>query len=181
MNATVVYWIVLTMMLVGIIGAFVPGLPGMIFVVVGVIIWGFVKGFDGALIWPIVVTSVVFLLNIGLDFLSSYWGAKKFGASNWGQIGAVVGMILGVFGLLPTLPFGGPLLGLLVGPLLGAFIGEFLYQSKLAFVPRLKQASLSSIGIIVGSVLGKVLQGLLTMVAVAVFIISTWSTVMTGS
>jgi uncharacterized protein len=181
MSASVIYWIVLALMLVGIIGAFVPGIPGMILVVVGVVIWGFVKGFDSSLMVPIIVTAVVFLLNFGIDFLAGYWGAKKFGASSWGQIGAVIGMVLGLFGLLPALPFGGPLLGLLVGPILGAFVGEFLYQRRLELTLRIKQSFLSSIGIVVGSVLGKVMQGLLTLVAVAVFIFSTWPTAFTGS
>ena len=54
---------------------------------------------------------------MGVDFLAGYIGAKQAGASKWGQIGAFVGLLLGFFGLLPTLPFGGPLLGILFGPL----------------------------------------------------------------
>ena len=56
---------------------------------------------------------------------------KKAGASKWGQIGSFVGLLLGFFGLLPALPVGGPLLGMLIGPLLGAIVGEFIYQRKL--------------------------------------------------
>jgi uncharacterized protein len=179
MTATVIYWIVLLLMLVGVVGSFLPGLPGAALILVGVVIWGISQGF-GTVVWPLVTVCVVLLLNLGIDFLATYWGAQKFGASQWGQIGAVVGMLVGVFGLLPTLPVGGPLLGLLIGPILGAFVAEFLYLSKVAFWTRLKQSMLSSLGIVVGSVLGKVLQGILALAAVIVFVVVTWPMVMVG-
>jgi uncharacterized protein len=179
MTATTIYWIVLLLMLVGVLGSFLPGLPGAILILAGVIIWGATQGF-GTIVWPLVTICVVLLLNLGIDFLATYWGAQKFGASKWGQIGAVVGMVLGVFGLLPALPFGGPLVGLLVGPILGAFVAEFLYLSKLEFWPRLKQSFLSSLGIVVGSVVGKVLQGILAVGAMLVFVLATWPLVMAG-
>jgi uncharacterized protein YqgC (DUF456 family) len=116
------YWLLVAVMVVGIVGAVVPGIPGTILILGAVVIWGMVRGFAGLEI-PLTVAIVTLLSNFGIDLLATYVGAKQAGASRWGQIGAVVGLLLGVFGLLPALPVGGPLLGLLLGPLLGAIVG----------------------------------------------------------
>ena len=85
----------------------------------------------------------------------------------------MVGLILGVLGFLPTLPFGGPLLGILLGPLVGAIIAELIYQKQLW--PAVK----AGIGIIVGSLIGNFIQGLLAIAAVVVFLLTTWQQVYT--
>lgn len=165
---TVYYWLLITLMVVGVIGAVVPALPGSSLILVAIAIWGFVQKSFASVTIPLVVTGIVFILSIAVDFLAGYIGAQKAGASKWGQIGSFVGLLLGFFGLLPTLPFGGPLLGVLFGPLLGAIVGEFLYCRNL------KVAVKAGVGIVVGTVVGNLIQGVLAAIAVIVFIISTW-------
>lgn len=167
------YWFLVALMVVGVIGAFVPGIPGSILIVVGVVVWGIAHGFAGLGI-PLAVAIAVFLASVGVEFLATYFGAKQAGASQWGQIGAIIGLVLGVFGLLPALPFGGPLLGLLIGPLLGAIIGEWLYCRDL------NRSLKAGLGIVVGSVVGKLIEGLLALTALIVFLITTWSQVIGG-
>jgi uncharacterized protein len=84
-------------------------------------------------------------------------------------------MVAGFFGLLPALPFGGPLVGILLGPLVGAIVGEFLYSKDLT------QSIKAGFGIIVGSVLGNVIQGLVAIAPVVVFIVTTWRSVFPAS
>jgi uncharacterized protein len=167
----IIYWSLIVLMVFGIIGAVVPALPGSSLILIGIIIWGFVQKSFAAISIPLIVTSIVLILSIGVDFLAGYIGAKKAGASKWGQIGAFVGLIVGFFGLLPALPFGGPLLGMLLGPLLGAIIGEYLYCKNL------QTAVKAGIGIVVGSLIGNLIQGLLALAAVVVFVFSTWGQV----
>ena len=169
----ILYWLLIALMVVGVIGAVVPGIPGASLILIGVVIWGAINGFS-TVSWPLGIALVVLLLSLGIDFLATYWGAKRAGASNWGQIGAIVGLVLGVFGLLPALPIGGPIVGVLFGPLLGAFIGEFLYRRELELNPRFKQALTASIGIVVGSLVGRLIQGVLAIGSVVVFIYTTW-------
>jgi uncharacterized protein len=169
----VLYWLLVALMVVGIIGAVVPGIPGSSLILTAIAIWGILHGF-GDLALPLAIAVLVLLLSIGIDFLAAYWGAKRAGASRWGQIGAIVGLLLGFFGLLPALPVGGPLLGLLIGPLLGAIIGEYLYRKDLNLAVR------AGIGIVVGSLIGNLIQGVLAIAAVAVFLFSTLPTVYSG-
>jgi uncharacterized protein len=163
-----IYWLLVALMVVGIIGAVVPAIPGASLILVAIVIWGFVRGSFAAISVPLVVTAVVLLLSIGVDFLAAYLGAKRAGASKWGQIGAIVGLIIGFLGLLPALPVGGPLLGMLLGPLLGAIIAEFLYRRDFFLAVK------AGVGIVVGTVVGNLIQGLLAIAAVVVFLVTTW-------
>lgn len=175
----VLYWSLVILMLVGVIGAVVPGIPGASLILIGVVVWGIVKGFSTVLL-SLIVALVVFLLSIGIDFIATYWGVKRVGASNWGLIGAMVGLVVGTLGLLPALPFGGPILGILIGPLLGAFIGEFLYRRDLPPAPRAEQAFKAGVGIVAGTVVGRLIQGILAIAAVIVFLVQTVPSVWSG-
>lgn len=170
-SITALYWLLIAVMGVGIVGAVVPGIPGTILILAAIVAWGMISGFAGLGV-PLIVAIVALVANMGIDFLAAYLGAKQAGASRWGQIGAIVGLLLGVFGLLPALPFGGPLLGLLLGPLLGAIMGEYLYRKDIRLAVR------AGLGIVVGSLIGNLIQGLLAIVVVVVFLITTWSQVM---
>jgi len=169
-----IYWILVLVMLVGVVGAVVPGIPGLGLIAIAIAIWGILTGFVG-LGFPFAVALVALALSTLIDFLATYWGARKAGASRWGVIGALVGLFLGVFGLLPALPIGGPLLGILVGPLLGAFIGELLYRRNV--VVALKAA----LGILVGNLVGVVIHLMLAIATLVIFLITTYPTLSTLS
>lgn len=169
----ILYWVLILVMFVGVVGAMVPGLPGASLILLAIVIWGLIKGFIG--LGVVLATAVIVLLvSIGIDFLATYWGAKQAGASQWGQTGSLIGLGLGIFGLLPALPFGGPLLGMLIGPFLGALIGELLYRRELAWGVRIKISGKAALGIIVGSLVGNIIQGMLALGAMIVFLVTTW-------
>lgn len=169
----VLYWVLVAMMFIGAIGEFIPAFPGITLILVSILTWCIATGFTG-IGWPIAAVFVVLILSAAVETLSIYWGAKRMGASGWGQLGAFVGALLGVFGLLPALPVGGPIVGLLVGPILGAFVAEFLYRFKEPLGSRMKIALKASLGIIFGTILGNILDGILAIAAVIIFVISTY-------
>ena len=74
---TTIYLGLIGLMIVGIIGSVVPAIPGASLILIAIIIWGFIKGSFAAISIPIIVTGVVLLLSIGVDFLAGYLGAKK--------------------------------------------------------------------------------------------------------
>jgi hypothetical protein len=162
-----IYWLLVTLMVVGVVGAVVPGIPGASLIVIAILVWGGLKGFSTISI-ALGVALLVLLLSLGVDFLATFWGAQRAGASRWGQIGAMIGLVVGFLGLLPALPFGGPLLGVFFGPLIGALIGELLYRRDL------KLAAKAALGVVVSSLIGNLVQGLLALGAVGVFLITTW-------
>ncbi|NJM95514.1 MAG: DUF456 family protein [Acaryochloridaceae cyanobacterium CSU_5_19] len=155
-------------MAIGVLGAVVPALPGSSLVLAAIVVWGLIKGL-GSISLALGVAIAVLLASTVVDLLATFWGAKKAGVSRWGQIGAMVGLLVVLLGLLPPfLVFGGPIIGLLIGPFLGAFIGELLHRRDL------KRAFKAAIAVVVSSLIGNLIQGLLALAAVIVFVITTW-------
>ena len=173
MDITTIYWIVLALMGVGVIGAIIPGLPGSSIILLAILIWSVVTDFAG-IGWPLVIIFAVLILSAGVEYLALYFGAKQSGASKWSQYGAIAGMVLGFVGLLPALPLGGPLFGVLFGAILGAFVGEYAYRSNLDSSARMEQALKASAGVVIASLIGNIIEALLAAIAVAIFIYSTW-------
>lgn len=170
---SVLYWFLVLVMLVGVVGSMVPALPGITLVFAAVLVWGFVVGFAGLkLALGVAIASLI--LGFVIDYLAGILGAQRVGASKWGQIGAIIGMLLGLFGLLPLLPTGIPLLGLIAGTVLGAFVGEFFHRRELDLWPRLKQSVKVGIAIVVGTLIGNLLQGVLALITLGVFMVTAW-------
>lgn len=178
MNYWVLYWIVIAVMVIGIIGTFVPFLPGTSLILGAILVWGIATQFTG-IAWPMILVVAILILSAAVEYFAALWGVQQVGASKWAQYGSIIGLVVGILGLLPALPVGGPLLGILIGPILGAFIGEFLYLRDLEFQPRIKQSFKASIGVFIGSVVGNVVEVFLSIVAVMIFIFTTWPQVAT--
>jgi uncharacterized protein len=176
----IVYWLLIVLMLVGVVGAIVPGIPGSSLIVISVVVWGALHGFSTVQL-SLIVAIAVLVLSLGIDWLATYWGVKFAGASNWGLTGAIAGLTLGfLLGILPfSLPLGGPLL-IIVAPIIGAFIGEFLFRRDLELSARTKQALQSCVGIVVGSIVGRLIQGVLAVAALIVFLVQTFPLVWSG-
>lgn len=177
MDFTILYWVLVAMMMIGAIGELIPGMPGASLVLAGILIWAIATGFAG-ISWSIIVVFAILVLSSAIEFLATFWGARRFGASKWGQIGAFVGLVLGVFGLLPALPFGGPIVGLLFGPFIGAFLGELLFRERqepeAAEMSRVQVALKASLGTVLGSFIGNLIDGALAILAVIVFVVTTY-------
>jgi uncharacterized protein len=172
-TTTLIYIALLLTTLVGVVGAVVPVMPGPILILGASIGAGVLYGWDNSTV-TIVVSSIVLAMCFAIEQLSGIWGAQKAGASHWGQIGSIVGLVLGFIGLLPALPVGGPLVGLFFGPFIGAVVGELLYPRPVEIVERVKISFKAGIGIVLGSVIGLVIQGLLALFAAIVFAATTW-------
>jgi uncharacterized protein len=177
MDLTILYWMLVAVMLVGVVGAVVPGIPGPSLILAAILVWCVVTKFAIPLL-PLGLIFGALILSAIVEWLGTYWGAKQVGASRWSQMGMFAGMAIGFFGLLPALPLGGPIAGILVGGLLGGFIGEFLYRSNLPTSERLKTAGKVTLGIGFGALIGNLIEVVLAIAAVAIFVWSTWATVM---
>jgi uncharacterized protein len=96
---------------------------------------------ESGLTWQgIVIIVILYIASIVVDWISGAVGAKWFGSSKWGIIGAIVGGIIGIFFSIP---------GLIIGPIAGVFLFEMLFAKK-----EVKEASNSTLGTVVGGLAG---------------------------
>jgi len=147
MNAPEVLGFILALlvMLAGVAGAVLPGLPGtpIIFLAaLGHRLW--FKDHSTAW-WVVAVLGLLAVFSMAMDFLATTYGAKRLGATWRGMIGAVLGAMIGLF-VLP--PF-----GLILLPLVGAALGEM--SGGREWRAAGKAGLGASIGVIVGT-LGRV-------------------------
>ena len=138
------------LMLIGIIGCILPGLPGTPIAYVGLWIAQATDRIDFSwqflLIWGI-VTIIVSVL----DYVVPAWGTKRFGGTKYGVWGSTIGVFVGLFA--------GPW-GVILGPLVGAVIGELLGGK--AAQEAIRAGWGSFVGILFGTVLKLICCGLMT-------------------
>ena len=103
----------------GLIGCFVPVLPGPVLNFVGLWILDYTRWADFSLSFILIFLILALGAQI-IDTVIPVWGTKKYGGSRWGVRGATIGLVIG-FLFLP--PF-----GILLGPFLGALIAEYLHS-----------------------------------------------------
>tara|TARA_X000001036_G_scaffold173191_1_gene163868 strand:- start:220 stop:720 length:501 start_codon:yes stop_codon:yes gene_type:complete len=126
--------------LVGIVGSFIPIVPGPISSWFGLLILNFTKAVEFNYQF-IALTFIIAIIISVLDYLVPIIGVKKLGGSRGGLIGASIGLVTALIILGP--------LGLLIGPFIGAITGEMI--NKKNFTESLKPALGSLIGILIGS------------------------------
>jgi uncharacterized protein YqgC (DUF456 family) len=144
----------LVVMLIGLIGSMVPGLPGTPLVLGAAI--GHRLYFGAASINNVVLLALVGLTVASLvfDFLATALGAKKFGATWRGAVGAVIGGIIGLFFNLP---------GIILGPFFGAMLFELLGDKEF------KAAAKAGAGAVVGLLLGVIGKFSICVIMIALF------------
>lgn len=111
------FFIALLAMLVGIAGTVVPLLPGLPLIWLAMLGYAFVERFEKVDAAFLGVSLAVLIAAEAADHLGRAWGARRFGASKSGALGAVLGSLAGLF-FLPV--------GLIVGPFVGAAAAELL-------------------------------------------------------
>ena len=107
-------------MLLGVLGSFLPVLPGVPLSWIGLLIFYLIPGV-GMNYWFLGITLVVAVLFYILNLVIPAMGTKKFGGSKKGMIGATIGLIIGIFAPIPF--------AILIFPFVGAFIGEIINKS----------------------------------------------------
>ena len=105
--------------LVGTVGCVVPIIPGGVVTYVGYICLYFCSGAEVSTGWLVAFGLLTAIVTI-MDFVLPAYMSKRFGGSREGQIGATLGMIVGLF-----VPF-----GILAGPFVGAVLGELRHNSQ---------------------------------------------------
>lgn len=144
----------LLIMLAGLVGNVIPALPGTPLVLVGAVAHRLYFGATSASNTVMVVLVVLALAALLLDLLATMLGAKKFGATWRGALGAVIGGVVGLFFSLP---------GIILGPFIGATLFELLGRKEF------KQAARAGVGAVVGLFLGVVGKCSISVIMIALF------------
>jgi len=159
----VVAWIlIIGLLITGFAGTILPLLPGPTLIWFGAIIHYFAKGMEASkLTWQsLTLISVLWVVTVILDWFSSAIGAKWFGSTKWGVIGAIIGGIVGLFFGLP---------GLIIGPIAGVFLFEMIFAGQ-----HIRQASSSTVGTLVGTIAGTLARVVVAAGMIAVYVADVW-------
>ena len=144
--------------LVGVVGSFVPALPGAVIIWGGAILHGLMTGWSPLGLKAQLIIAGLALAAAAGQLIISAVGAKRFGSSNWGVFGAGIGLLVGTFAI-PV-----PVVGSLLGAFLGALVfeltvGQKKRQEKLEDAPepgekKIPQAARAGVGAALGAVGG---------------------------
>ena len=145
----------LILMILGLIGCFIPIIPSPITSWFGFLILYFSSNtsVDFKFLTFTLIISVIFFLG---DFYLPLFAAKKFGSSKKGVLGTGIGLFLGFFILGP--------IGVILGACIGAFIGEFINNRKGDKILK------GVIGSIVGILSGIILKFLVSLVFLYIYL-----------
>ncbi len=140
--------------LLGMLGTFLPAIPGVPLGFAGMLLAAWAGDFARVSVLTVVVLGVLTALAMLADFLASAFGTKVAGASPWAFVGAAIGAIAGLF-FVP--------IGLIVGPFAGAVLGEALATQHVG------QAFKAGIGATLGLLCGAIAKIALAFAMLAIF------------
>jgi len=146
---------VILIFVVGIIGIVLPVIPSLPVVWGGIFLYGLFTNFSKITITVVIITGILMIVGTTLDFVAGIFGARVYGASWRGILGALLGTIVGliVFNII----------GMIIGGFLGAMIGEYLCYKKMHLAFK------AGIGTIVGFVFGVVIKVVIAFSMISIF------------
>ena len=154
------FWWLITIVLfaVGLVGTIVPVLPCTTIILAAAVIHRIMLGPEKSIGWrTIIVLVLLALVTYAIDVLAGYFGAKYFGATKWGTIGAIAGALIGVF-------FG--IVGLFVGPVVGAIAGECIAGK------RMIEAGRAGWGSLLGNIGGMIGKLVIALAMIVIFLMN---------
>lgn len=146
--------------ILGIIGAFLPVLPGPVTGWVGLLLLHLTSAIPQNWKFLSITLAVAIFIYI-IDYIIPALGTKKFGGSKYGIWGTSIGLLLGLIFFPPF--------GIIIGPFVGAYIGEMMYDSKDS-----KRAMRAATGSFIGFLFSTGLKFLVSIVFAGLFISKFW-------
>lgn len=145
------------LMFVGILGSFLPILPGPPISWVGLLLLYLTKAIPDDW-WVLGTTLALAIIVFALDYVIPAMGTKKFGGTKAGMIGTVIGLLVAIF--FPILGF----FGIIIWPFIGALVGEMMNKADQ------KTALKAALGSFIGFLTGTFLKFILAIAYLGIFI-----------
>ena len=149
--------ITLLVMLVGLAGSILPVLPGAPIVLIAAVLHRLIFGDHSASAVVLVGLTALTLAAFALDHFASVYGAKRFGATWRGVLGAFIGGIVGIFFSIP---------GIIIGPFLGAMLFELMGGHEI------EKASRAGLGATLGVFAGIIGKCVICIVMILLFTVN---------
>jgi len=151
-----VWWAVaMSLIVLGVLGTFIPGIPGPVAVFAGMLLAAWIDHFTRVGWVALVILGALTAAALAIDTLASVMGARRVGASRPALIGALIGTVVGLF-------FG--FVGILVAPFVGAVIGE------LSSRPHVPSAVRVGVGTWIGLAVGAFAKIVIVLAMLALFL-----------
>ncbi len=144
------------LMVLGIIGSFLPVLPGPLTSWFGLLIFHMTNAVP--MNWTFL--TVTFIIAVGiwvLDYIIPAMGTKRFGGTKYGIIGTSVGSVVGIIAPIPG--------GIIIGPFVGALIGELMNNATL------DKASKAAFGSFLGFITSTFIKFVIALIFLGIFIV----------
>ncbi len=149
------------LMLTGILGSFLPVLPGTPISWLGLLCLYLTNAVPNDW-WFLGITLVVAFIVFAMDYLIPVLGTRRFGGTRAGMIGTTLGLVVAI--LFPILG----ILGIIIWPFVGAFLGELLNKADQ------KSALKAAFGSFIGFLTGTFLKFVVTIIFMGLFITKCW-------
>jgi len=149
----------LLIMVLGLVGSFIPVLPGPLTGWLGLVVLHLTKVIPVDYTFLGITLGVALLIWV-LDYIIPAMGTKKFGGSKYGAIGTTLGLLIGLFSPIP--------LGFIIGAFVGAFIGEMIHDSK-----DVSRAIKASFGSFLGFIASTTIKFTVSLIFLALYVYKT--------
>src|SRR5215831_392881 len=144
-------------MLAGFVGSILPALPGTPVILAAAIGHRLYFGQHSINNTVLIVLIVMTFISVVFDYVATAYGAKRFGATWRGAVGAALGGIVGIFFAFP---------GVIIGPFLGAMICELMGGYKA------DKAARAGLGAMLGLFVGAIGKGVICMIMIGLFTVN---------
>ena len=131
-------------LILGLLGSVLPVLPGPPLSYAGLILLHLTERVQFTTT-QLVVWLILVLLTLAADYILPLLGVKKLNGSKWGNVGCIIGTVVGIFILPPW--------GIIIFPFAGAVLGEILFAKK-----NTPEALKAGFGAFIGFILGTVFK-----------------------
>ncbi len=153
--------VALLLMFLGIIGSFLPVLPGPLTSWFGLLVLHFTEAVPKN--WSfLIITLIVAVIIWLIDYIIPALGTKKFGGSKAGMFGTIIGLLVAIF--FPILGF----FGIIIWPFIGALAGELLNKTDS------NTAIKAAFGSLIGFLTGTFLKFVVSIIYLGLFIMKVW-------
>jgi uncharacterized protein YqgC (DUF456 family) len=95
--AIIMFIVALLIMAIGLAGIILPILPGTPIIFAGALLYAIVTGFKDISFELILIFAGMTAVSLIFDYVSNYFSVRRMGGGKAGAIGAVLGVIIGIF------------------------------------------------------------------------------------